>query len=267
MRACLRWTAACLLLVVLLTPAHASLLFDGVDDRVDFGDLTAYDFANQTFTVAVHLVAPANPNGAYVLDRRISPGSAGGWMLRLEGSNVLRVRVLDVGNIASVERTTVSTIADGTFKSMVATLTTNTTIGGGNDVAIYTNGVFDTTGTGTANPYSPCPTGCPLTAGQISDLLGTLWFGGTIELIEIYPGGLSANEIATLGLSRLQRPGLSRARTVLWSLDQCTMGASSGGAIMRDRSGNGRDGTVSSGNNGTGATCTGSRLSLPWGVQ
>ena len=256
------------LLLAFALPVHAGVTLDGVDGRISFGDLSAYDAADTTFTVVIHFKTTSSALG-YLLARRVAGGTGnGGWFARLEADGTMTVRIVDGGNLNAGQRSTVATVNDGTIQNLAAVVTTNTTTLASNDVTLYVKGVqsqgarTDSGGSG----YHICSASCTLMAGATSDL--TSFFAGTIEMIEIYPVGLTTNEITTLGVGQLQRPGLSRSRTVLWPLDDCAHGGSINSVTFRDRSGNGRDGTGSNGANGTGDTCTATTsLSIPWGAN
>lgn len=260
-----------LLALALAGPAGAGVQLDGVDDRLTFGDLTAYDVSNQSTTVVVHFrIGPGSLVQYLIARRQFQTGPSGGWMARVDTNGTVTVRILDGGNIAAAESGTTGTVTDGALRNLVMILNTDAITSAGNAVFLWLNGVSDTvTRARSGNPYVPCLSPCPLTGGGLSDA-SSEWMTGTFQAIEIYPGALSANEIETLGTSRLQRPGLSRARLASWPLDTCPAGASgtsSNGVILPDRSGNGRDGVIATGANATGATCVASELSIPWGPQ
>jgi hypothetical protein len=213
-------------------------------------------------------VGAANQSvAAYLLARR-NGGGYGGWMLRAETSGLGTTRLLGGDNNATVQRVSTASVTPGVLTSVVGVFTTNTATFAGNAADIYVNGALSNGASSTANnaPYYPCGVApCTLTAGNESALGAGTWFVGTYMLIELYPVGLLPEEIVTLGKGRLQRPGLSRARTAWWPLDECPDGTQGGGFTVRDVSGNGRHGSVSAGANGTGQWCYASTLSIPWG--
>lgn len=260
----------CTLLLAL--PSHATQALDGVDDQMQFGNLAAYDFADQSFTVVIYLSGGGTQSGVLLARRNIG-SNQGGWFLRQDAaSGAGYFRLVGVASPV-VDRQTTSPINTGAFLSLGAVVTTNTSTAAGNMVDLYVNGGANQGSVSTSGlPYYACSLGdCTLTSGIYSDLDGgtTSWWGpGIIELIEIYQGALTAQEMLTAGKGQLARNGLTRSRVGLWPLDTCTPGTDSHGTTVVDRSGNGRHGQVNHGGNATGAMCYPRfYLSTPWGPQ
>lgn len=117
----------------------------------------------------------------------------------------------------------------------------------GGTLRLYKNGLeVDTATTGTIN-YGSTP--ARLCTGAYSSP-----YQGRLGPVRYYNVALSANELASIGGSRLLRVGTTAAQGT-WPLDTCSEGTSGDAVTFPDRSGNNRPFTGDNGANTTGLTC------------
>jgi hypothetical protein len=183
---------------------YAQINFDGIDDHVTLGIHSRYDFADTTFTIMFwYMSAGITIDRQYLVALRVGNGAlctpnCGGWFVSIDTDGTIQARILASGNITAAQRNTLTTThLTPVWTHVAAVITTNTTDGTGNDVAIYINGVPDQGArvTNAGDVYTVL-TGWPLTLGALSDQEANSFFLGALDDIQLYNRGLSATEIA-----------------------------------------------------------------------
>jgi hypothetical protein len=190
--------------------------FDGVNDYLDGGTSTVYDFPNMTFAVAGWTRATALGT---LIGRRDSAATnpSGGWFVRLNATGTLETRICDVDNGTTAGRLSVSTtLLSGAWFHWLVVFTTDTVTAGNNTITIYINGVLDqgtlTTGGGpyTAGPY-------PLRLGTNAN--GSAYLTGAMDDVRFYRSGVAASQVRGIMqgslLQRLQPFPYAAAASVL----------------------------------------------------
>jgi len=172
----------------------AQVNFDGVDDAVQVGGTTDFQFANATFTVTGWVKASncATNTCALVGKRQLTTGS---WFVRIDTGGTLTAR-LDGLSGTNLRSTVTSTWADGTWRHFAAVMTSDTTTMANNAVTIYTNGVLDQGALTQTDVYNPGTV--PVAFGVQADNLATAPLTGALDDIRIYDHGLSDREVAAL---------------------------------------------------------------------
>jgi hypothetical protein len=193
------------------------LRFDGTNDYVTLGTSPVYDFPNATFTVTGWCRATS---AGTVVGKRLASGGTGGWFLRLNADGTLTARVLDGGNVAAAERTSLTTTAlTNRWFHFLAVFVTDTVTAATNDVTIYIDGRLsqDARFSAANLPYAVGP--YALTVGAYVDPANFLT--GALDDLRIYRGSLGAvtaqkiasDPYASL-VRRLPLPGAALAAVV-----------------------------------------------------
>ena len=229
--------AICLLMLGLLPmQAFATVACDGVDDVLTFSGVTL----GSTFTIAGWIVpTPAPTFGSILVNANTNQGL---WYTAF--SDLTLLFATSAGSVF------MSTPLTSNVWNHIALVSTSGT------AQFYLNGVTS-------------PTNGSIAAGFLANRVCNDDPGevltGRIGALQIYPAALNANEIATLAANRTHGLGISQARSVAWTLDQCADGANGNGTAFADRSGNGQALTADDGPNNTGMTCSG-EFNYVWGA-
>ncbi len=176
------------------------LSFDGVDDYVDLGTSTLFDFPNQLFSISFWTKTSTLPAGSsYYIARRQIGFNEGGWFARLDSTGAMEARIIDGVDTNAASRTSTSTtLADGTWKHIAVIYKTDTVTLANNDVTIYINTFLDQ-GARTDSGFGPYSPGThPLVLGVLSDLFAGSWYTGLIDELRIYDRELTIGEIISL---------------------------------------------------------------------
>lgn len=256
-------TSLLLTLTLLINICSAGITFDGVDDKVNLGSSTTYDFLNTTFTACSWYSATT---AGYIISRRLVSADAGGWFIRTNSGGTVEIRLIGAsGGVASDRVSTSTTAINGSVHHVCGVFTTNTTTAASNDTQLYFDGALD--------QGSEVETGVVYGAGAFNLYLGSTsdpgdYLTGTIEEVTIYPTGLTAEQINRLYNARLKYFYPQVSLTSYWPLDDCAHNASGEAVTFRDRGPNLQNGTGDDGGNNTGLTCKGSSyLMYPGGVE
>jgi hypothetical protein len=178
---------------------YAQLNFDGTDDYVLVGTDPLFDFLDTTFTLTVEYRLTPGGTSIYLLAKRISAGTSGGWFLRANAAGTLTARVVDTGNGAAAERSTLSTNhRDDTWRQVTVVYTTDSTTIANNDVALYVNGVLDQDVRVSSNSTGNMACACPLTFGALSSLDAGSFVGGSFASVRLWQRRLTEGEIHAL---------------------------------------------------------------------
>lgn len=169
--------------------------FDG-SNRVDAGSNAPWDFPNTTFAVSVRFRS-TSPTGDGQLVTLRSTNAGGGWQVRLTGG-ALQARIYgsSASNVAAQLASVTTTLHDGLWHTATVVFQTDTTVQGGNNMAIYLDGQVNQ---GTidysisTDPYVVCPSGCALSFGAFND--GANFHTGALDDIRIYQRNI-APEVA-----------------------------------------------------------------------
>jgi len=82
---------------------------------VSIGNVSAYDFANTTFTVSAWFkssrVSDANESN-YIITKRTTTAPNGGWLLRVNSDGTVHARLGDASATTAAGRTSVRTYYD-----------------------------------------------------------------------------------------------------------------------------------------------------------
>ena len=152
---------------------------------------TAYDFLDQTFTVAVWYRATT---AGYLVNKRF--GTSGGWFLRLNADGTLAARILAGGGLAVAERGTTSTThLDNTWRVATVVFHTDTVTIATNDLTIYINGILDqgTLFSNATDAAGAC--GCGLAFGAQTSADAGSFVTGRLDDIRVWNRGLGLQEI------------------------------------------------------------------------
>lgn len=252
------------IIVILLTftTAWTAVQFDGVDDYIDMGTNSTYEFPDTTFTVVSWFKATV---AGYIVARRYND-SGGAWFFRINSDGTGTARLGGAGSLAAQRITTTTALLDGNWHHLAVVFTTDTVTAANNSISIYIDGVLDQGSlTDQTLPYQIMTR--ELRIGVISDL-SSGFITGTIDDVRIYSVGLSAENVDRLYKSKMKYLGLPLATVSYWPLDDCNVGASGDAVTFNDRAKGGSNGTGVDGANNTGLTCAGSSmLSYPPGTD
>ncbi len=267
------WRRLCgaLLLVALciMSPSYAFVTLDGVDDYIDLGTSTLYQFPNTSFTVTGWFQTSLSSGSGYLVCKRDQFTDFGGWFVRVNGATgTITARIVNSANTVAAERTTTTTtLNNGTWRHFAVVFTTNTTTLASNDVALYIDGALDQGSRTDSGAGAYQTNNRALLFGALSDLTAG-FHSGSLDDIRLYPTALSAENVARIASSRNKYDRVTLAVTGYWPLDDCAEGVSGDGVTFHDRGGSATNGTGVDGANNTGLTCHGSiRMSYPWGAN
>jgi len=204
--------------------------FDGSNDYVDCGDLSAFDFAGPFSAVFFCKTSAVGAYGAFI-GKYAGTTPPKGWDFDHDASGKVSANLR--GN-TSLSVTSVAEIDDGAWHqvAIVATLTT---------VTVYIDGVYDNANTGTWDPIAA--TGTSLCLGNRSASF-YLYYGGYLSDVRVYNRVITPTEVAEIYADCIARqPHKSLYASSLvghWELDEARGGL--GTAPAWDSSGNGYHG-------------------------
>jgi len=180
--------------------------FDGSNDYGTVANsASAFAFADQSFTVAFWFRTTSLATQQFLVAQQLTTSTQGGWLVRLETSGLLHVRILDVNNSSLVRRSSVTTLSVNTWYHVAVMFTTSTVAQASNEIGLYLNGVLNQSArTDGANPYTVC--GCPVIMGIQGDGVNSP-LSGAIDDMRIWNRGLSAAEIFEVSQQTAPRYG------------------------------------------------------------
>lgn len=249
-------TTSLLILILCTGVCFGGVTFDGVDDFINIGTSSTYEFTDSTFTVCGWF--KATTQSGYIISKR-DTNVNGGWFIRVESDGKLTGRLLGPGaaQVAAQRSTTSTTGLDGNPHHFCFVFVTDTVTAGPNDMTIYYDGTQDQgseTNTGVAHVVGAT---IPVYLGAYANLSDT-FLSGTIDEITVYSVGLSAENANRLYNSRLKYNHAQGTLKSYWPLDDCAHNASGDGVTFNDRGPALQNGTGDNGGNNTGLTCVGS---------
>jgi hypothetical protein len=168
--------------------ANTAVNFDGVDDRVNFGD--NYNFAGTSSFSAEVWIRPTAATASYkrVLSKKFTGGSLGGWELYMASTAEPVPNIITFGRedtTATSRADTVTALQPGTWYHILATYD-------GNNMRMYLNGVL--TETRASTRVIPSTAGQNLQLGTSSNNANRI--DASIDEVAIYPVALSAQQAA-----------------------------------------------------------------------
>jgi hypothetical protein len=172
------------------------LTLDGTTSYVDFVDTALFDFPDTSFTVATWIKTAATPStNGYLLNKRDTTGTWGGWMIRINVDGTITARILGpVAPSVAAERISVAACADGLWHLVTVAFTTDTVTAANNTLAIYIDGLLSQGSlTQSGDPYLASTVSAKI--GVEADLLAGSYFNGSIDDVRIYGRELTAQEV------------------------------------------------------------------------
>lgn len=176
-----------------------ALLFDGSDDYIAAGtSLTAFDFANKTFTVSGRFKTTSTSN-IYIFGKMGFTSNTGGWGVGVTtGGTTGRFGVVTKNTGASsncVIRESSSSVNDGRWHSFSAIIRTDSVTSGNNTATIYIDGTLDQGTTTLSGVSDGTASGDALTIGKRAT--GN-FFTGSLDNLMIHNRALTSAEISIL---------------------------------------------------------------------
>lgn len=172
---------------------EGSIQFDGVNDFVTLGNVSALNFTNGIFSVSTWFLIPSTWTAGSQYPNLICKGASAGWDTDGWSLYVFRNRGAGTGYAAGLGMRNGATALSG---QEVGNLPTNTPIqfvatadGSGGNIRIYINGNLTFTGSQIINPASNSNE-VVIGRGPI-----THWFPGTIYTIQLYDRTLTTQEV------------------------------------------------------------------------
>lgn len=221
-----------------------ALNFDGDNDRISFGDVLDFDFANaRTFTAWIKpdtLTATANAD-EILTKQRINSGF-GGWGFALTESGRLRFQYISTFNTNDfTAKTDAAIITTGTWQHVAVVYDNRTAL-------FYVDGVLVPSTVTINNIANNIDTTVPLNIGVRNNdswSNGFTEFDGLIDDVRVYGRALTALEIDTIFkiTSPVCTPPDTASLVGRWTLDETT------GGVISDTSGNGNHGVWTDGVN------------------
>jgi hypothetical protein len=167
---------------VIVSPAAAHLKFDGVNDFVNCGARTAFDFATGTVEAWVKPAASAN-NRVIVANRTVANGTQTRWSLHLNQAS----GTVGLYNGSAFTALNIGTVSAGTWYHLSFVLNASS-------VSVFVNGALaGSIGAG----LNTSSTGNRLLIGasDITNSFPAEYWSGDIDEVRIWNRALSANEI------------------------------------------------------------------------
>ena len=170
-----------------------SMVFDGVDDYVDCGNIDQFGFTNGVFSISVWLTIPSTWTGGSQYPNLVSKGANAGWDTNGWSMYIFRNRGTGTGYAIGVGLRNDSLTNTGNETRNLPTdvpINAVATIAGiDSQISIYINGINKVSRTQTVNPASNTNS-LLISRGPNSN-----WFPGKVYTTKLYNRALTPSEV------------------------------------------------------------------------
>lgn len=173
------------------------LSFDGVNDYVNLGVFTPFQFANTTFTVTGWFKSgPADTGGVFVAQG----GSGAGWFVGLNNntSGMLSAVIKNSDGGQSGKLSTQGGFNDNIWHHFTFVMTTNTSAYASNNSLLYADGVLLSSSENSDSTSGGYATSSVVASLGVRNAGSSLLFKGSLDEVRIYNRALTAAEIKSL---------------------------------------------------------------------
>ena len=166
-----------------------SIVFDGTNDYVDVTNtITAFSYANTSFTVSIWFKQSTLSNGALIS----KGGAVGGWSIWAVNDGTIVSYMKNGSSADNYDRYTSAVITANTWINITAIFTTNTTVAANNSVINYVNGIVNTGTIVVGSGAYGSETSTNLFIGRRTT---SPYFNGNIGTVQIFSRALTAAEV------------------------------------------------------------------------
>jgi hypothetical protein len=177
-----------------------ALSFSGSTKYVSIANASAFDVNDTTFSISGWFRSSSSTSNLAMVAKGAAPAAIGGYAVLLNYPSTGRVGVFTKDNagsglLSSVRNSASSSLNDNKWHFLTAVITTNTSTGSGNDIAIYIDGALNQGALTTGAPYGGTNSDNLALGARAVPSSPTSFFIGQLDDVRIYNRALSGAEV------------------------------------------------------------------------